>query len=152
MSAKTKIMVFHMKEVIYTGIFILLGILFLILLLFMFLPGKEDSTPLDTETMTKYTPGIYSSSIMLNDMAFDLEVIVDGNRIKSMQLNNLSTEVATMYPLIEPTFEALSEQILISQTLEDYTYDPDSKYTTLTLMSAIKNALSKATTMPESAK
>lgn len=150
MSSKTKIMVFHMKEVIYTGIFILLGILFLILLLFMFLPGKDEETPTDTETMAKYVPGIYTSSIMLNDMAFDLEVIVDSNRIKSMQLNNLSTEVTTMYPLIQPTFEALSEHILVSQTLEDYTYDPDTKYTSLTLMNAIENALAKATAITQS--
>ncbi|MBQ8327124.1 MAG: hypothetical protein IJX86_08625 [Lachnospiraceae bacterium] len=150
MSSKTKIMVFHMKEVIYTGIFILLGILFLILLLFMFLPGKDEETPTDTEAMAKYIPGIYTSSITLNDMAFDLEVIVDSNRIKSMQLNNLSTEVTTMYPLIQPTFEALSEQILVSQTLEDYTYDPDTKYTSLTLMNAIENALAKATVITQS--
>ena len=150
MSSKTKIMVFHMKEVIYTGIFILLGILFLILLLFMFLPGKDEETPTDTEAMAKYIPGIYTSSITLNDRAFDLEVIVDSNRIKSMQLNNLSTEVTTMYPLIQPTFEALSEQILVSQTLEDYTYDPDTKYTSLTLMNAIENALAKATVITQS--
>lgn len=150
MSSKTKIMVFHMKEVIYTGIFILLGILFLILLLFMFLPGKDEETPTDTEAMAKYIPGIYTSSITLNDMAFDLEVIVDSNRIKSIQLNNLSTEVTTMYPLIQPTFEALSEQILVSQTLEDYTYDPDTKYTSLTLMNAIENALAKATVITQS--
>lgn len=150
MSSKTKIMVFHMKEVIYTGIFILLGILFLILLLFMFLPGKDEETPTDTEAMAKYIPGIYTSSITLNDMAFDLEVIVDSNRIKSIQLNNLSTEVTTMYPLIQPTFEALSEQILVSQTLEDYTYDPDTKYTSLTLMNAIENTLAKATVITQS--
>lgn len=150
MSSKTKIMVFHMKEIIYTGIFILLGILFLILLLFMFLPGKDEETPTDTEAMAKYIPGIYTSSITLNDMAFDLEVIVDSNRIKSIQLNNLSTEVTTMYPLIQPTFEALSEQILVSQTLEDYTYDSDTKYTSLTLMNAIENTLAKATVITQS--
>lgn len=42
MSSKTKIMVFHMKELIYTGIFIVLGILFLVLLAIMFLPGKGE--------------------------------------------------------------------------------------------------------------
>ena len=42
MSAKTKIVVLHMKELIYTLIFAGLGILLIFLLLFMFLPGKED--------------------------------------------------------------------------------------------------------------
>ena len=36
MSSKTKIVVLRSKEIIYTGLFILLGILFVILLLIMF--------------------------------------------------------------------------------------------------------------------
>ena len=45
MSSKTKIVVFHMKELIYTGIFILLGAILLILLISMFTPEKEKSGP-----------------------------------------------------------------------------------------------------------
>ena len=41
MSAKTKIVVLHMKELIYTAIFAVLGILFIVLLAMMFLPGKD---------------------------------------------------------------------------------------------------------------
>ena len=37
MSSKTRIVVFHMKEIIYTAIFAALGILLVLLLLFMFL-------------------------------------------------------------------------------------------------------------------
>ena len=42
MSSKTKIVVLHMKEIIYTTIFIVLGILLLLLLFFMFLPEKKE--------------------------------------------------------------------------------------------------------------
>lgn len=42
MSSKTKIVVLHLKELIYTGIFVVLGILFLLLLIIMFLPGKRQ--------------------------------------------------------------------------------------------------------------
>lgn len=45
MSSKTKIVVFHMKELIYTGIFILLGAILLILLISMFTPEKEKAVP-----------------------------------------------------------------------------------------------------------
>lgn len=41
MSSKTKIVVLHLKELIYTGIFLVLGILFIVLLIIMFLPGKK---------------------------------------------------------------------------------------------------------------
>ena len=47
MSSKTRIVVFHMKEIIYTAIFAALGILLVLLLLFMFLPdhsGKKQTS------------------------------------------------------------------------------------------------------------
>ena len=46
MSAKTKIVVLHVKELIYAGIIAAFGILFLVLLIIMFLP-KHDSSPED---------------------------------------------------------------------------------------------------------
>ncbi|MBD5460017.1 MAG: hypothetical protein HDR26_03595 [Lachnospiraceae bacterium] len=45
MSSKTKIVVLHLKELIYTGIFLVLGILFIVLLIIMFLPGKKNGQP-----------------------------------------------------------------------------------------------------------
>jgi len=58
MSAKTKIVVLHMKELIYTAIFVGLGILLVVLLLFMFLPKKEKDKSVET---MKYVAGVYTS-------------------------------------------------------------------------------------------
>ena len=44
MSANTKIVVLRRKELLYTGIFAALGVLFLILLLMLLLPGKDADT------------------------------------------------------------------------------------------------------------
>ena len=44
MSAKTKIVVLHMKELIYTGIFAVLGILLVLLLVYMFSPDKDEES------------------------------------------------------------------------------------------------------------
>ena len=68
MSAKTKIVVLHMKELIYTAIFAALGILFVILLIMMFLPDKDkENTPaVDSnavETASLYIPGIYTTEL-----------------------------------------------------------------------------------------
>ncbi len=78
MSSKTKIVVLHLKELIYTGIFVVLGILFIILLFIMFRSDKEtpEETPKapETETGTEdgtqtpiYQPGAYRSAIYLED-------------------------------------------------------------------------------------
>ena len=55
MSAKTKIVVLHMKELIYTAIFAVLGILFIVLLAMMFLPGKDKEK--DREPKMEDTSG-----------------------------------------------------------------------------------------------
>ena len=94
MSVKTKIVVLHMKELIYTIVFVILAVLLISLFVFMFGQEKKDNS---TETM-KYTPGKYTSSIMFNDNTIDVEVVVDENRINSISLVNLDESVATMYP------------------------------------------------------
>ena len=49
MSSKTKIVVLHMKELIYTGIFLLLGIVLILLLVSMF-TSENPRKPPATET------------------------------------------------------------------------------------------------------
>ena len=45
MSSKTKIVVLHMKEIIYTGLFIVLGIILILLLVSMFRTPKTEAVP-----------------------------------------------------------------------------------------------------------
>ena len=42
MGSKTKIVVFKMRELIYTGIFVTLGIILIILFIFMFTPRDKE--------------------------------------------------------------------------------------------------------------
>ena len=135
MSSKTKIVVLHMKEIIYTGIFLLFLIVLGVLMFFMFDPGKAKSV---------YTPGIYRSSIELNGNSFDVEVTVDAQKIRSIHLENLSESTAAMFPLVEPTLEELSSQIYSGQSLDELKYSSDQKYTSLMLIKAIDEAVSKA--------
>ena len=74
MSAKTKIVVLHMKELIYTLIFAGLGILLIFLLLFMFLPGKEDGESVET---MRYVAGVYTSWLQFAVGAVELLVLGD---------------------------------------------------------------------------
>ncbi len=141
MSSKTKIVVLHLKELVYTAIFATLGILLIILLVFMFLPnGKDKGTK---ETMT-YTAGVYTSSIQLNDNAIDVEVVVDESHINSISLVNLDETTAAMYPLMQPALDNLSQQIYEKQSLEDISYEDDNQYTSMVLLNAIESALDKA--------
>lgn len=154
MSAKTKIVVLHMKELIYTAIFAALGILFIVLLIMMFLPDKEknpapDSSAPEEESAAAssdalYIPGVYTTELVLGNQSIDVEVIVDKNSITSIRMVNLNDAITTMYPLLEPTFESICSQVYELQTLEGVTYSSDSKYTSLVLLESIRNSLDKA--------
>ena len=144
MSSKTKIVVLHMKELIYTGIFALLGILFIILLIIMFVPKDKKETNAVETPADSYVPGIYTTSLILNDNAVDVEVTVDENNINDIRIVNLDEAVATMFPLLEPSFDSLANQILQNQSLEGITYADDNKYTYMVLLNAIKTSLGKA--------
>ena len=186
MSGKTKIVVLHMKELIYTGIFAVLGILFVILLVMMFLPKGEDTgdntlglqenvgannsigslqetigdgdsvadieenvgtstgAAAPTQTNISYIPGIYTTELVLGEQSIDVEVIVDKTSITSIRMINLDEAVTTMYPLLQPTFDSICQQVYELQTLEGVTYSTDSKYTSLVLLEAIEHSIDKA--------
>lgn len=143
MSSKTKIIVLHMKEIIYTAIFAALGILLIILLVFMFRPdGKKH--PTDTHAEKQYTPGIYTSTLTLNNTNLEVEVSVDESRINSIRFSNLDESVTTMFPLIQPAIEDIAEQIYKTQSLENITLSEKSPYTSQVILDAIKETVQKA--------
>ncbi|MDF2542646.1 MAG: putative rane protein [Herbinix sp.] len=140
--AKTKIVVIQLKEIIYTAIFAALGILLILLLITMFWPDKKESVT--TSENTLYTPGKWNSSISLNDMALNLEVVVDKDHINSVKIINIDESITTMYPLVEPSLEAIAVQLYDDVPIDQVELSDDSKYTQTLLIEAIKMALEKA--------
>ncbi len=140
MSSKTKIVVLHMKEIIYTAVFATLAVILIVLLLFMFLP-KNKGTSIHEE---KYMPGVYTSTVTLNNTA--LEVTVDESHINSIRFSNLDETVATMFPLIQPAIEDIAEQVYDNQSLENIQYSESNPYTSQVIINAIEEALKKAET------
>lgn len=207
MSANTKIVVLRKKELLYTGIFAALGVLFVILLLMLLLPGKAadnsgapdspDSTAetampdnvadlgrssqfsaaedastgavadaepvLDSAsgavdnagavldsvsgpvgTDNTYIPGIYTTELILGSETVNVEIIVNDHAITSLSLADPDETLTTMYPLLEPTMDSLSEQICETQDLSQVTYSAETRYTSLVLLEAVKASLEKA--------
>lgn len=143
MSTKTKIVVLHLKELLYTGIFLALGVLFIVLLVIMFLPG-EKSSERNNQTSNRYTPGTYTTSIQLGDHCVGIDVVVDAQQIQSVQLKPLDEAITTLYPLIEPSFEAIENQLSDGQSLEGISYSKENRYTSMLLIDAISQSLEKA--------
>lgn len=153
MNSKTKIIVLHMKELIYTGIFVLFALFLIILLVVMFHPQKSSqintnlkntSTQNPTDETVLYTPGVYTASLTLNGNVVDVEVTVDSDHINSIRLVNLNDSVTAMYPLVEPSFDEIVSQIYKTQSLEGISYADENKYTSMVILDAISKALGKS--------
>ena len=127
MSSKTRIVVLHMKEIIYTAIFAVLAIVLILLLIFMFLPkvrGSHNKTP-------KYNPGVYTSDLTVGE-------------ITSIHFSNLNETVSAMYPLLQPAIEEIADQIVANQSLDDIQYTEETHYTSQAIINAVDEALKKA--------
>lgn len=207
MSNNPRIVVFKLKELIYTGIFVVLGILLIVLFINMFKSDKKkpsassgevnaanndvskresnsseltdsanatknqdtqgntdlaNSTNISgssetqntsdnsnskntaSDSETTYNPGVYTSSLMLNNSSLEIEVCVDSHRINSISVKNMDEAITTMYPLMKNSINDLSNQIINSQSLENITYTDDCKYTYMILLDAISTTLDKA--------
>ena len=168
MSANTKIVVLRRKELLYTGIFAALGVLFIILLLMLLLPGKDTdasygtpdstdgtaaempdnvadvSTGAVADTGNTYIPGIYTTELILGNETVNVEVIVSDHAITSVSLADPSETLTTMYPLLESTMESLNDQLCEMQDPEQVTYSAETRYTSLVLLEAVKASLEKA--------
>jgi uncharacterized protein with FMN-binding domain len=131
-----------MKEIIYTAVFATLAVILIVLLLFMFLP-KNRGTSIHEE---KYMPGVYTSTVTLNNTALEVEVTVDESHINSIRFSNLDETVATMFPLIQPAIEDIAEQVYDNQSLENIQYSESNPYTSQVIINAIEEALKKAET------
>ena len=141
MAKSPKFMVFHLRELIYTLVFILLGIILIISLVIMFYnrgnkQEKEENTGV-------YEPGVYTSCVTLTGNPMDVKVTLDDNHINSITVDNVSNTITTMYPLVEPAFNDIANQIVTNQSLENIKFDDNSKYTYTILYNAIQDTIEK---------
>jgi uncharacterized protein with FMN-binding domain len=129
-----------MKEIIYTAVFAALAVILILLLVFMFHPKSQNNT----RNQQKYVPGIYTSTVTLNNNDLEVEVTVDESHINSIRFSNLDESITTMYPLIQPAIEDIAEQIYDTQSLDEIQYSSDIPYTSQIIVNAIEEALNKA--------
>lgn len=66
MSEKTKIVVIHMKELIYTVIFTALIIILIVVLVYMFLPQNDSGNDIVTSELPSVTPVATEENVFAN--------------------------------------------------------------------------------------
>lgn len=139
--SNTKIVVFQMKEIIYTILFLLLGILFVVILVFMFHSNKKKDAG---EEAALYRPGVYSSECKIGNTVMNVSVVVDENHVNAVQIDNLSDSVATMYPLVETSMDDIEECLTSGTDINDIQLSDENRYTKVLLLNAVEESLEKA--------
>lgn len=143
--SNTKIVILRMKEIIYTAIFVGLGLLLILLLLIMFHPsGKSDTSPDPSDEASKYTPGVYTTEVALGENKVNLQIVLDSDHVNHIKLTSLNDTVQTMYPLLSPTVEDISKQLSNGVSVENVVLSSESQYTQTLLLEAINKTLQKA--------
>ena len=142
METNPKIVVFQLKELIYTIIFIVLAIFLVLLLVFMFIPKDEAN---ETETTSPYTAGTYSSNVIYNSIPMEVTVKVDNDHINSIDFAPITDDVTTTSPLMENSLNDIEKQVLQNQSTLNIYSSADNKYTYSVLVNAVECAIDKAT-------
>lgn len=142
--SRTKIVILQMRELIYTAIFVGLGIILLILLFVMFWPGKggkEETASVSGETQQEYEAGVYTKEIKIGDASVNIQLSLDEDNVKSVELINLDESVSTMYPLMEPTVEKISKQLAAGKAMDEIVVSEESQYTEKMIVEAVSEMM-----------
>ena len=140
MSGSTRIVVIPLKKLIV--MVCVIAALIILAAIFIFGGSSSDAAKstgvnisTSTDTVKKntscptYSPGVYTSSILLNGTPIDIQVTVDSDNINNIEMVNLSE---------------LKTAVINNGSTDNITYNASSKYTATMLLSAIDSALAKA--------
>jgi len=158
-------MVFHIRQIIRTALFVLAGILLILLLVWILTPNNDQNNDNhgsaqrggvgSSLTLTSdeafgnvlFVPGTYNSAIVLDDGNIYITVTVDAFNILDIQMSNISHAQQTFFPLFEPVMELLRHDILYRQTTNIPLPD-QGPMTGQVLLEAINLALNQAFANP----
>lgn len=162
MNNKTKIVILHQKHLIIAGGVIAFIVIMMIILSIMTknnsssntTPSKSSEYSSDyisnsginhsAVSNADYTAGVYSSCVIMNGNPIELHVTIDTGMIHSIEAVNISDSITTMYPLFSTSLNEIAAQVISNNSTENIVYDSESQYTSMTILTAIENAVEKS--------
>ena len=136
---KSRFVVLQMKDIVRTGIFVIIGLILLIVLIWAIMP-RGAGTDMGARN---FTPGTYTSYIIIHNRPIGISVTVDESRIIDIALSEMEESQEVFYPLIRPTMATLSAEVISRQTT-NIEAPADAAITSRILLDAINNALMQA--------
>ena len=139
---KSRFVVLQMKDIVRTGIFVVIGLVLLIVLIWAIMPrGAADAGA------RNFVPGTYTSYIIIHNRPIGVSVTVDDSKIIDIVLSDMAESQEVFYPLIRPTMAVLSQEVIDRQTT-NIEGPAEAAVTSRILLDAINNALMQASAAP----
>lgn len=142
----TRIIVLQLKKLILTAIIAGLGIIAIVVLTIMLTSGtinKGESASVTNQSEKKYQAGVYTKEIQMGDASVNIQLSLDEDNVKSVTLVNLDESVETMYPLMQPTVEKISNQLAAGSSLEEIVVSEESQYTEKIILEAVSSMMNE---------
>ncbi|MBQ9604133.1 MAG: hypothetical protein IJR45_01845 [Firmicutes bacterium] len=95
------------------------------------------------EDKPTFSPGVYTSSIILHNSPVNVEVEVSKHAIENIRILDLSETQEVFYPLFSTAADDVIHKILDEQSC-DISVDSDFSVTSGIITDAVRNALSQA--------
>jgi len=140
---KSRFVVLQMKDIVRTGIFVAIGLVLLIALIWAIMPRGAASEM----GARNFVPGTYTSYIIIHNRPIGVNVTVDEDKIIDITLSDMAESQEVFYPLIRPTMALLSQEVIDRQTT-NIEAPADAAITGRILLDAINNALMQAAATP----
>ena len=134
----TRIIVLQLREIIKTAVFVLIGLLVILLLVYLFIPRNKPEVRSDL-----YVPGTYTAEIILHNNPVDVGVTVSKDKILGITMTNLAETQEVFYPLFQPAMDDISKAIVESQST-DIVPSMDYPITGQIILDAVNAALAQA--------
>jgi uncharacterized protein with FMN-binding domain len=132
-----------MKDIIRTGIFILIGVILLVALIWAVMPNRGPEGTAEMFEPGSFVPGTYTSYIILHNRPVSISVTVDDGAILDIAISDMAESLEVFYPLIRPTMAELSQKVIDTQSTNIET-GIKTQYTSRILLDAINMALHQA--------
>lgn len=133
-----KIIIVKIRNIILGAIVLIFLIATLLIFINLFGENKQKK-----EVAAKYQPGKYSQDMKIGNKTATLEVLLEENQIKGVKLSSADETVETMYPLMKPTVEKISNQLASGENINDIKPEQENKYTEKVILDKIKDILKR---------
>ena len=141
--SKPKIFVLHIRQIVKATAILAVGIIMLVSLIYFFARSDQGSTAMAEYPYSMFVPGTYRAKIYLSYRPVFLEVTVTEDEIIGISLEPLTQNQEMFYPLLRPTVENVTREILYSQNL-DVASNYENAVTSQVVVSAVYRALGEA--------